>query len=151
MKFSLDERADVYRVRSYGPGYVEFSVPAYSEDSEEGAELLKEGLRQDKGRQKIRQSVIVVPSRLQEWSPASFLELEKSHFQSLLDLEPEVVIVGTGDRLHFPAPYLVEPLLRHQVGVEFTDTAAACRTYNILVGEGRRVTAALLMIGSPAP
>jgi uncharacterized protein len=148
MKFSLDERADVYMVRSYGPGYVEFSVPTTY--SGEAVEPSGEKLRQDECRQKICQSVVVVPSRLQEWSPASFLELKESHLQSLLDLEPEVVLVGTGDRLHFPAPYLVEPLLRHQVGVEFMDTAAACRTYNILVGEGRRVVAALLMIRPPA-
>jgi uncharacterized protein len=147
MRFSLDEKSDVYTIRSYGPGYVEFSVPTYPE---EAVELLKEGLRQDEGRQKISQSVIVLPNQLQGWPPGSFLELEEFHFQSLLDLEPEIVLIGTGDRLHFPAPYLVEPLLRHQIGVEFMNTAAACRTYNILVGEGRRVVAALLMIRPPA-
>ncbi|MGR6034364.1 MAG: Mth938-like domain-containing protein [Candidatus Nitrosoglobus sp.] len=146
MKFSLDERADAYTVRSYGPGYIEFSVPT---SPEEVIEPLGEGVGQDKGRQKICQSVIVVPGRLQKWPPDSLLELKEAHFQSLLDLEPEIVLIGTGDRLHFPAPYLVEPLLRHQVGVEFMDTAAACRTYNILVGEGRRVVAALLMIKPP--
>lgn len=145
MKFSLDERLDVYTVSAYGPGYVEFSIPSYLG---EDAELLKEGLNQDEGRQKISQSVVVLPSQLQEWPPASFVELEKSHFQSLLELKPEVVVVGTGERLRFPAPYLVEPLVRHQVGVEFMDTAAACRTYNILVGEGRRVIAALIMIAN---
>jgi uncharacterized protein len=147
MRFSLDEKSDVYTIRSYGPGYVEFSVPTYSG---EAVELLKEGLRHDESRQKICQSVIVLPNRLQEWSPASFLELEEFHFQPLLDLEPEIVLIGTGDRLRFPASYLVEPLLRHQIGVEFMNTAAACRTYNILVGEGRRVVAALLMIKPPA-
>lgn len=140
MKFSLDERADVYTVKSYGPGYVEFSAPAYLE---EDAELL------NNDRQKICRSVVVLPSQLQEWPPDSFFELEQSHFQLLLELEPEVVVVGTGERLQFPAPYLVEPLVRHQVGVEFMDTAAACRTYNILVGEGRRVVAALLMLPAP--
>ncbi|QBQ54864.1 Mth938-like domain-containing protein [Nitrosococcus wardiae] len=143
MKFSLDERLDVYTVSAYGLGYVEFSIPTYLE---EDAELLKEGLNPNEGRQKVSQSVVVLPGQLQKWPPASFSELEKSHFQSLLELKPEVVVVGTGERLRFPASYLVEPLLRHQVGVEFMDTAAACRTYNILVGEGRRVIAALLMI-----
>ena len=150
MKFSLDEKSDVYTIRSYGPGYVEFSTPTHS-DSEKAIELLKEGLGQDEGRQKIRQSVIVLPNQLQEWSPASFVELEEFHFQSLLDLEAEIVLIGTGDHLRFPAPYLIEPLLRQQIGVEFMSTAAACRTYNILVGEGRRVVAALLMIRPPAP
>lgn len=150
MKFSLDESADVYTISSYGPGYVEFSMPrGYSQKS---VECAKEGLRQEgKGRQKIHHSVVVVPNQLQKWPPVSSSEFKKPHFQSLLELEPEVVIIGTGNRLHFPTPYLVEPLVRHQVGVEFMNTAAACRTYNILVGERRKVVAALLMIALPAP
>lgn len=143
MKFSLDEPEGACIVRSYGPGYVKLSVPVYPDGR---AELSEEDPREEKGLQTVRQSVIVLPSRVEEWAPTSFLELEKSHFQSLLKLEPEVVIVGTGERLYLPSPSLMEPLLRQQVGVEFMNTPAACRTYNILVGERRRVIAALLMI-----
>lgn len=144
MKFSLDEPEDACIVRSYGPGYVKLSVPVYPEDRAKLSE--EDPPRGEKGLQTVRRSVIVLPSRVEEWAPASFLELRKSHFQSLLKLGPEVVIVGTGERPYLPSPSLMEPLLRQQVGVEFMNTPAACRTYNILVGERRRVIAALLMI-----
>ncbi|ADJ27155.1 Mth938-like domain-containing protein [Nitrosococcus watsonii] len=144
MKFSLDERADVYTVSAYGPGYVEFRIPAFS--IREPERLQSKGLKGDSGKQKICRNVVVSPGRLQEWPPASFAELEKNHFQAFLEMEPEVVVVGTGEQSHFLSPRLIEPLLSHQVGVEFMDTAAACRTYNILVGEGRRVVAALFII-----
>ncbi len=143
MKFSLDEPANACIVRSYGPGYITLSVPA---SLERKGGLSKDEIEEDEGLQTVYRSVIVLPERLEEWAPASFMELEKSHFQAFLELEPEVVIVGTGERPHLPLPSLMEPLLRQQVGVEFMDTPAACRTYNILVGEGRRVMAALLMI-----
>ncbi|ABA56715.1 Mth938-like domain-containing protein [Nitrosococcus oceani] len=147
MKFSLDERTDVYTVSAYGSGYVEFRIPVSSEKEPE--RLQGEGLKENRGRQKICRNVVVSPGRLQEWSPASFSELEKAHFQAFLEMEPEVVVVGTGEQSHFLSPRLIEPLLRHQIGVEFMDTAAACRTYNILVGEGRRVVAALFIIRQP--
>jgi uncharacterized protein len=61
-------------------------------------------------------------------------------------LEPEIVLLGTGDRQRFPHPRLTQALLAHGVGVEVMDTAAACRTYNIIMMEGRRVAAALLLM-----
>lgn len=140
MKFSLDEPANICIVRAYGPGYIKLNMPT-SVGGE--AELSKED---GESVQTVYRSVIISPNRLEEWSPSCFVELEKSHFQAFLGLEPEVVIVGTGERPHLPSPSLMEPLLRQQVGVEFMATPAACRTYNILVGEGRRVIAALLMI-----
>ena len=147
MKFSLDEHTDVYTVSAYGSGYVEFRIPISSEKEPE--RLQGEGLKEDRGKQRICRNVVVSPARLQEWSPASFFELEKAHFQAFLEMEPEVVVVGTGEQSHFLSPRLIEPLLRRQIGVEFMDTAAACRTYNILVGEGRRVVAALFIIRQP--
>jgi uncharacterized protein len=143
MKFSLDERADVYTVRAYGRGYVELSMPTYPRG---GAGFSQEGSAQGKGLQTVRHSVVVWENQVQAWSPHSFFELEERHFQHILELEPEVIIVGTGERSRLPPPHLIELLLGRQVGVEFMDTPAACRTYNILVGEGRRVIAALLMI-----
>lgn len=143
MKFSLDEPEDVCIIRSYGSGYVKLRVPTYPEG---GVELSAGDLKKEDGLQTVCRSIIVLPKRIEAWAPDSFLELKQSHFQSLLKLEPEVVIVGTGEHPHLPLPSLMEPLLRQQVGVEFMDTPAACRTYNILVGEGRRVIAALLMI-----
>ncbi|RZS56562.1 Mth938-like domain-containing protein [Sphaerotilus mobilis] len=72
-------------------------------------------------------------------------DLQVSHFEGLLALQPEVVIVGTGTRHQFVSPRLSHPLLTRHIGVESMDTAAACRTYNILVGEGRRAVAVLLL------
>ena len=66
----------------------------------------------------------------------------------LVGHKPEVVLLGTGARLRFPPAAVLAPLTRAGIGVEVMDTAAACRTYNILAGDGRRVVAALLMIES---
>ncbi|BAW80244.1 hypothetical conserved protein [Candidatus Nitrosoglobus terrae] len=142
MKFSLDERADVYTVKSYGSGYIEFNIPIYSEEVIEPAGAR---IKQEFNQKKIYQSVIVTPSRLHKWPPNSLLELKEIHIKFLLKLAPEVVLIGTGNYLQFPASYLIESLWRNQIGVEFMDTAAACRTYNILVGEGRRIAAALIV------
>jgi uncharacterized protein len=96
--------------------------------------------------QEIRQSVIITPGQILPWPPQSFADLETAHLADLSDLEPELVLLGTGNRQQFPPPAITHPLLNQGIGVEVMDTAAACRTYNILVAEGRRVVAALLMI-----
>ncbi len=97
----------------------------------------------------IRQSVIVTPERLiTDWPPQQFNELASSHFQVLVELNPEIVLLGTGKRQQFPSPWLTHSLLSRGVGLEIMDTGAACRTYNIIMAEGRRVAAALLMIQS---
>ena len=73
-------------------------------------------------------------------------QLAPEHFAELAEQAPEIVILGTGARQQFPAPALLRPLLERGIGVEVMDTGAACRTYNIVVAEGRQVIAALLMI-----
>lgn len=79
------------------------------------------------------------------WPPARFDQMEAKHLQSLLDSGAELVILGTGSRQKFPpAPWLA-PFALQRVGLEAMDTAAACRTYNILASEGRKVVAALLL------
>jgi uncharacterized protein len=80
-----------------------------------------------------------------EWTPASFAELQAEHLLPLLERNPEVVIIGTGPTLRFPRPEILRPLMQARVGYEVMDFQAACRTYNILVDEDRRVAAALLM------
>ena len=91
-------------------------------------------------------SLIVSPQRiLRDWPPRRFIELVPEHFAFITELKPEVVLLGTGRRLQFPAPNLTAALVEAQIGVEVMDTAAACRTYNILMGEGRNVAAALLI------
>jgi uncharacterized protein len=97
-------------------------------------------------------SLIVTPDRIVEWLPRGFDELVAEHFDVIAGLQPEVVVLGTGARLRWPAPECLRSLIEARVGLEPMDTGAACRTYNILMSEGRRVVAALLMIenqGSP--
>jgi uncharacterized protein len=79
------------------------------------------------------------------WGVSRFEALEATHFERLLALRPEVVIFGSGARLRFVAPALLQALMARRVGVETMDTAAACRTYNVLASEGRQVVAALLL------
>lgn len=95
----------------------------------------------------IHRSVIVTPETIiDDWPPQTFAALEEIHFELIEKLEPEIVLLGTGNRQHFPHPLLTRRLLIAGIGVEVMDTAAACRTYNVIMSEGRRVAAALLMI-----
>lgn len=89
-------------------------------------------------------SVIVLPARIVDWPVASFATLAEEDFARIADLEPEVVLLGTGARLRFPHPRLSAPLARAGIGLEVMDLQAACRTYNILAAEERIVAAALL-------
>jgi uncharacterized protein len=90
---------------------------------------------------------VIVPfqGEIQAWPCSRFDELAESHFEPLLALQPELVIVGSGRQHRFVPPVLVRALIAKGIGVESMDTQAACRTYNILAGESRRVVAALLL------
>ncbi|OIP08021.1 MAG: hypothetical protein AUK53_10840 [Betaproteobacteria bacterium CG2_30_59_46] len=91
-------------------------------------------------------SLIVLPDGIvEEWPPQSFAALETAHFEAILEFAPEIVLLGTGGTLRFPHPRLTEALIRARIGVEVMDTPAACRTYNILASEGRKVAAALIL------
>ncbi len=78
------------------------------------------------------------------WPVQSFDELAETHFERIAELEPELVIFGSGTRLRFARPGLHRGLIERRIGIETMDTAAACRTYNVLLAEGRAVVAALL-------
>ena len=91
-------------------------------------------------------SLLVTPQRLvEDWPAASFEALTSASLGTALALEPEVVLLGTGERLQFPAADILRPLIEAGIGYEVMDTGAACRTYNILMAEGRRVLAALII------
>ncbi|HEX8874460.1 MAG TPA: Mth938-like domain-containing protein [Nitrosospira sp.] len=91
-------------------------------------------------------NLIVLPDRIiEDWDVESFELLAPEHFHFLLTLQPEMVLFGTGGILRFPHPKLTRALIESNIGVEVMDTSAACRTYNILTDEGRRVAAALLI------
>ena len=91
-------------------------------------------------------SLLVLPEKApQPWPVARFTDLNAEHFEQLLAEAPDVVILGTGERQRFVHPRLSAPLTSKQIGVECMDTNAACRTYNILMGEGRKALLALII------
>ena len=126
MKFQPD-KPDVQSISGYGPGWIS---------------VLGE---------KITASV-VIGSRGQrmEWACQNFDELTAAHFALLAGQAPELVIFGSGERIRFPKPPWLAPLYARRIGIETMGTHAACRTYNILAGEGRDVLLAVL-IESGAP
>ena len=80
-----------------------------------------------------------------DWGCEKFADLGVEHFKQLSEMNTELVIFGSGDRLRFPKPVWLEPLIKKQIGLETMDTQAACRTYNILASEGRHVALALII------
>lgn len=121
MKFQPD-RSNAQSINGYGPGWI--SVDA----------------------DKITHSVILGSNGLrQPWPCARFEDLTPEHFAQLAELEAELIIFGSGTRNRFPPPAWLAPLMARRMGLETMDTAAACRTYNILASEGRNVVAALLL------
>ena len=121
MKLQPDQ-SDVQTISGYGPGWV--------------------GVNSEK----ITGSVII-GSRGQRiaWPAARFEDLGPEHFAALAELDAEVVIFGSGSRIRFPQPAWLKPMMAKRIGIETMDTAAACRTYNILAQEGRSCAAALLL------
>jgi uncharacterized protein len=100
--------------------------------------------------QRYDRSVIVLPERvIDDWGVASFDALTAADLEVLLGLPAEVMLLGTGPKLRFPRPQLLAPVSRRlaeaRTGLEVMDVQAACRTYNILVAEERKVLAALLL------
>lgn len=96
--------------------------------------------------QRYEHSLVVLPEQLIEnWEPSTFEELAEPHFEFLASLQPEILLLGTGPALRFPHPSLTRALNQARIGLEVMDTFATCRTYNILVAEGRKVAAAILL------
>jgi uncharacterized protein len=94
---------------------------------------------------RIETSVIVLPDRIvEDWGATGFDALDTAHMARLAGLDSEIVLLGTGTLLRFPRPELMRPLVQAGRGLEVMDVRAACRTYNILASEARKVAAALL-------
>ena len=90
-------------------------------------------------------NLIVLPYQLiEKWTPASFSTLSRADFDLLAPLDAEIILLGTGKLLRFPSPELMQSLMQARKGIEVMDTQAACRTFNVLAGEKRKVAAALL-------
>ena len=96
------------------------------------------------GAQRYERNLIVTPERVLPWEAASFEALAETDFAPLLELGADILLLGTGARQRFPHPRLTRALAARRIGVEAMDLQAACRTFNILVVEERRVAAALL-------
>jgi uncharacterized protein len=96
--------------------------------------------------ERYEHSLVVAPEHvLTDWRPENFESLEESHFTYFLTLKPEILLVGTGTQQRFGHPRLYQALIAERIGVEFMDTPAACRTYNILMAEDRKVLAAIIV------
>ncbi len=95
----------------------------------------------------LHEASVLVPWRgaVSPWPPVAPAALAAAHFEQILALQPELVIYGSGARLVFPPPALARVLFERRIGLETMDTAAACRTYNVLASEGRSVVAALIL------
>lgn len=80
-----------------------------------------------------------------DWEPQSLAEIKHRHWKTVIDLKPEILLLGTGKTFKIPTSQLLTPLYNHQIGVECMDTGAACRTYVALSAESRHVVAVLLI------
>jgi uncharacterized protein len=108
------------------------TITAYGDDY-----VMVNGARRDA-------SAVVTPERIVTWENRTFAQLTRDDFSFLAALGAEIVLLGTGPRQRFPNPRLTAPLAAARVGLEVMDLKAACRTYNILVAEERKVALALL-------
>jgi uncharacterized protein len=95
--------------------------------------------------ERLDSSVVVLPDRIEPWAVKTFDALSTEDFAFLRDLKAEIVLLGTGARQRFPHPRYGAELAKAGIGLEVMDLQAACRTYNILVAEQRKVAAALLI------
>ena len=94
----------------------------------------------------ISHSVIVCPGKIDTWQAVDMDSLTEDHFRKPLEYKPEILILGTGRKQCFPSQPVWRLVAEAGAGFEIMDTAAACRTYNVLMSEDRNVVAALLMI-----
>lgn len=95
--------------------------------------------------QRFEQPIVVTPERIiDNWTGCSFASLTEADFEFFLSLQPEVLLLGTGSQHQFAHPQLYQALSNAGIGVEFMSTPAACRTYNILMSEDRKVVVGIL-------
>lgn len=134
MKFSRELSEGLYTIHAYQNDEVVINSPT----NEEGVD--------EEGRITLHQSFVISPKRLlRKWPPAAIDQLEPGHLSELSEMGLDVLLVGTGRQLRFPAAEQLAALVALGIGYEVMDTAAACRTYNILAGEGRKVGAAIII------
>jgi uncharacterized protein len=98
--------------------------------------------------ERITSNIIISANKLiQNWPPQTIADLALQHLDEIITLEPEIVLLGTGNRLVFPDEMIISTIMSKHIGVETMDTGAACRCFNLLQSDGRNVVAALLLQG----
>ena len=122
MKIERDDAGGRNTFTGHGEGYVEVNGKRHSSSLVVGGERI-----------------------VTDWPATSVESLTADHLAAIVELKPEIVLLGTGTKFTFPDQSLLAPLYKAGIGVEAMDTPAACRTYNILLGEGRNVVAALIV------
>lgn len=120
MDFSLDNGQTAYRLHRYSNGTL------YVDQAEYNSPI-----------------VITPQALLAPWGPTSIKTVSEDDIESLLSLEPQIVLIGTGETLYYLEPKRLTPLIEAQIGFEMMTTQAACRTYTVLMAEGRQVVACL--------
>lgn len=134
MKVSEERPGSAYVIHAYGEGEITVGLPTH------------ERTAANEGKLRLTCSFLITAEQLTtDWPPERLEELRREHLDPLAALQPDVVIFGVGPTLRFPDPAILAPLTEKGIGVEVMDSRAACRTYNVLAGEGRRVAGALLM------
>lgn len=124
MKFAEDDASQGYFITSYDDKSIHINGKAFMS------------------------SLVVAPDALNDaWPPSSVDSLNMDHCRAIIEFKPELVLIGTGLTLKFPAIATYAELIQRNIGVEIMDSGAACRTYNILMGEGRRVVAGIILAG----
>lgn len=97
------------------------------------------------GNETFLSSVIVTPSTIRAWDPKKFISIIPHHLSYILEIKPEIILLGTGAKQHFPTEHLLSWILESNINIEFMDTGATCRSYNVLLEEDRDVVALLIL------
>ncbi len=134
MKISLEQSGGIYTLHSYREETIIIRPPNAAADDEEKLIRLQ------------RSCLLSATGLVDDWPPQQMAELTTEHLQAVKELNPEVLLIGSGSNIRFPASEQLAALVKLGIGYEVMDTAAACRTFNLLVAEGREVTAALFTV-----
>ena len=122
MKFSEELNSAYYRITGYDDAWVAVNQSTLNRSFLIGSQTL-----------------------ITDWQPQSIQALQPAHLEPLFAIGAEVILIGTGKNQQFPSPDIWKALVQHGVGFEVMTTAAACRTYNVLLSEARRVAAAFFL------
>jgi uncharacterized protein len=122
MQISLHQPASLHMVRAYAPGLLRIGERSFS-----------------------RSLIVTATTLIENWRPLRIEDLEPGDLDPLLQLRPDVLLIGSGMNQTFPERPTLAALYAARIGFEIMGTGAACRTYNVLVAEGRNVAAALIV------